>query len=132
MATVNKYREVRSWGAGREKFEIEYDFAKDAGAVAALDLFKAKEACVIKLAEMHVLTTCTSGGAATVSVGKTADVAGMVAATAVASLTAGAVILGAALDASHTLAADDVVQMDVAVAALTAGKIKFVFEVMKF
>lgn len=132
MAALNKYREVRSWGAGREKFEIEYDFAKDAGAVGALDIFKAKEACVIKLAEMHVVTACTSGGLATVSCGKTADLTGMIGATAVASLTAGAVILGAAIDASHTLAADDVVQMDIAVAALTAGKIKFVFEVMKF
>lgn len=132
MATVNKYREIATWGAGREFFEIEYDFSKDGGAVGALDLFQAKERCLVVLAYMKVKTACTSGGSATVSVGKTGDVTGMVGATAVASLTLGAQILGAALDDSHKLAADDVVQMDIGTAALTAGKIVFCFEVIKF
>lgn len=132
MATVVDYKQIKSWGAAPERLTIEYDFAKDAGAVAALDLFKAKEACVVEMAYMKVKTTCTSGGSATVSVGKSGDVAGMVAATAVASLTAGAIIPGAAIDASHKLAADDVVQLDIAVAALTAGKIEVVFDIYKF
>lgn len=132
MATLNQYKEIRTWGAEREKIEIEYDFSKDAGAVGALDIFKAKERCLVVLAYAKVKTTCTSGGAATVSVGKSGDLTGMIAATAVASLSSGAQILGAALDDSHKLAADDVVQMDIATAALTAGKIVFVFEVIKF
>lgn len=132
MATVNNYREVRTWGAGRELIKVVYDFAKDGGAVAALDLFKAKEACLVVLAYMKVKTACTSGGSATVSVGKTGDLTGMVGSTAVASLTADATILGAAIDASHVLAADNVVQLDIGTAALTAGKIEVVFEVIKF
>lgn len=131
MAALAKYKELRTWGAERELVRIQYDFSVDGGSVAALDIFKAKEACVVKLAEMHVVTACTSGGSATVSVGKSGDLTGMVGATAVASLTAGAVILGAAIDASHALAADDIVKMDIATAALTAGKIDFVFEVIK-
>jgi hypothetical protein len=132
MAALVQYKELKTWGAHRELVRITYDYSVDGGSVGALDIFKAKEKCVVKLAEMYVKTACTSGGSATVSVGKTGDLAGMVAATAVASLTADAVILGAALDASHVLAADDIVKMDIAVAALTAGKIEMVFEVIKF
>lgn len=132
MATLAKYKELRTWGAERELVKIVYDFDKDGGAVGALDIFKAKEACLVVFAYMKVKTACTSGGSATVSVGNTGDVAGMIAATAVASLTSGAQILGAALDASHKLAADDIVQMDIATAALTAGKIEICFEVIKF
>lgn len=132
MATVVDYKLMKTWGAAPERVTIEYDFAKDGGAVAALDLLKVKEASIVEMAYMKVKTTCTSAGSATVSIGATSDVAGMVAATAVASLTAGAVIYGAALDASHKLAADAVIQMDIAVAALTAGKIEVVFDIYKF
>lgn len=131
MAAVVDYKVAKVWGNEREYMEVMYDFAVDGGAVGALDLFTADEACVVKLAEMHVKTACTSGGSATVSCGKSGDLTGMIGATAVASLTADAVILGAALDASHVLAAGNVVQMDIATAALTAGKIRFVFEIIK-
>jgi hypothetical protein len=131
MATVDKYKTIATWGAAVEKVEIEYDFANDAGATGALDLFKAEEACIIMDAVMIVKTTCTSGGSATVGAGKSADLAGVFAATAVASLTAGAVINMQARDASHVLAADDALQMHIGTAALTAGKIKFVFFILK-
>jgi hypothetical protein len=130
MAAVVGTKTVKCFDNERQLVRVTYDFAKDGGAVGQLDLFTADEACLVKLAEMHVKTTCTSGGAATVSVGKPADLAGQVAATAVASLTSGAAILGAALDASHELAAGGKVQMDIAVAALTAGKIEYVFEII--
>lgn len=134
MATLAQYKEHRSWGgaAGPERIEVIYDFSVDAGAVAALDVLKVKDASCVELAEFHVMTTCTSGGSATVSLGVSGDAAGMIAATAVASLTAGSVIVGAARDASHKLAADAVIQMDTAVAALTAGKIKIVLHLSKF
>lgn len=134
MATLAKYKEVKLWGgaAGPERVEIVYDFSVDGGAVGALDVIKLKEASCVELAEFHVQTTCTSGGSATVSLGISGDAAGLIAATAVASLTAGSVILGASRDASHKMAADAVLQMDIATAALTAGKIKIVLMVSEF
>jgi hypothetical protein len=132
MSAVVDSKSVKNWTRASEEIEVVYDFAKDGGAVAALDLITCKEASVVELCYMKVDTTCTSGGSATVSVGKSGDVAGMVAATAVASLTAGAVIFGAALDASHVVAADGVIQLDIAVAALTAGKITVRLRISKF
>jgi len=131
MATLQKYKTIATWGADVEKVEVEYDFAEDAGAVGQLDIFKAVEKCIIMDAIMVVKTTCTSGGAATVGAGKAADLAGIFAATAVGSLVADAVINMAARDASHVLAANDAIQMNIATAALTAGKIKFIFFVQK-
>ena len=132
MASLVKYKTMSLLSEKRELIEIEYDFAKDGGAVSAIDIFKAIDAMMVMVAYMKVKTTCTSGGSATVSVGKSGDAAGLVAATAVASLTAGAAIDGASIGSVYKLAADDVVQMDIAVAALTAGKIVFGFEVIKF
>ncbi len=134
MAAVVDTKVVKAWGApaASEWIAVTYDFSKDAGAVGQLDLFTADEQCVVKFAGMRVITACTSGGSATVGVGKAADLAGIIAATAVASLTAGAFIMGVtALDASHIVAAGAAVKMDIATAALTAGKIEFIFEVCK-
>ena len=134
MAAVAKAKNVAVFGApaASEFISITYDFSVDAGATGALDLFTAKHAMAIKFAAMRIVTTCTSGGSATVSVGKSGDTTGLIAATAVASLTAGNYILGAAtVDASMVVAADGKVQMEIGTAALTAGKIDFIFEIVK-
>jgi hypothetical protein len=131
MAAVQNAKNVAGFNNQPEIVRVVYDFAKDAGAVGQLDLLTAKVASIVKFAYARVITTCTSGGAATVSAGKAADLAGIIGATAVASLVADAIILGAAPDQSHVLAADAKIQMDIATAALTAGKIEFVFEVIK-
>lgn len=132
MAAVKKYAGiVNAWGREREAIRVGYDFAVDGGATGALDLFKAGEKLIVESAKMVVKRACTSGGSATVGCGQTADLAGLIAATAVASLTADAVIFGAAQDASHVLAADAVVQMNIATAALTDGAIDFLFEIQK-
>lgn len=132
MANLVSYKESRSWGPEVESHEFVYDFAKDGGSVAALGMVKMKDACVVRAAYFKVNTTCTSGGSATVSLGKSGDAAGLVAATAVASLTAGAQIDSASFGTGYKLAADDVLNIDIATAALTAGKITVVIEVAKF
>lgn len=132
MATLVSYRENRAWGPMVEEMEFVYDFAKDGGATGALDVVKVKDACVLRNAYYKVNTACTSGGSATVSLGKSGDAAGIVAATAVASLTAGAVIDSASIGTGYKLAADDVVQLSIGTAALTAGKITVVIELAKF
>lgn len=134
MATLAKYKEHSSLGGSKEIVEIVYDFAVDGGAVGVLDVIKLKQASIITDAYFVVETTCNSSGAATVSLGKAADLAGIIGATAVASLvsTAGSnVIYKGTQDSSMTFAADGVVQMEIAAFALTAGKIKIVLEILK-
>jgi len=132
MATLKQYKETRTWGPEVETIEIEYDFAKDGGAIGALDVLKVKDACVVRAAYFKVDTACTSGGSATLSLGISGDAAGLVAATAVASLTLGAVIDGASIGTGYKLAADAVIQSAIATATLTAGKVSIVIELAKF
>lgn len=132
IANLASYRgKIKCWGREREALRLRYDFAVDGGAVGEYPLFYAGEKLIVEQAKMVTKTTCTSGGSATVGVGKASDLAGMIAATAVASLVADAVAFGAANDASHVLAADDIVYMAIGTAALTAGVIDFLFELQK-
>lgn len=132
IADLKKYRGViKCWGREREHVRVRYDFADDGGAAGEYPILKAGEAMIIESCKMVVKTTCTSGGSATVGVGKASDLAGVVAATAVASLTAAAVIFGAAQDASHVMAADDILYMNIGTADLTAGVIDFLIELQK-
>lgn len=132
MPVAKSYKEHRSWGPEVEHLEFVYDFAKDGGAIGAYDLVKMKDRCVIRAAYMDVDTACTSGGSATVSVGPVGSVAALVAATAVASLTANASIDGASIGTTLAVAPDAVIVLDIATAALTAGKIRVRLEVAKF
>jgi hypothetical protein len=134
MATTVQYKEHRQFSKDFEVVECVYDFAKDGGATGALDLLKVKEACVLVQAYVKVNTACTSGGSATVIVGRTGDTdAVMTTSTgAVASLTAGAVIAGDAASVHKKLAADDILLMTIGTAALTAGKLTAVFVLQKF
>lgn len=130
MAAVAKYKGNDYVFAKESQFlEIEYDFANDGGATGSLDLVKVKEAMVVESAYLKVKTAATSGGSATVAIGVSGG-AGIVAATAVASLTLGAVIVPATMPVK--LAADAVVQLTIGTAALTAGKIVVVLKLAQF
>jgi hypothetical protein len=118
----------------KEVVRVVYDFAKDAGATGALDLFTADGDIVITHAHATVKTTATSGGSATVIWGLTGDTNRFMDTTAgaVANLTAAAVISPASADlVPIKLASGDKVLMTIGTAALTAGKIEFVMEYMK-
>lgn len=107
-----------------------YDFSVDGGAVSAIDLSAKAGAeplplgAVIQDIAILVKTTCTSGGAATVSVGNSASATAYSAATAVASLTAGALVTAAGVPNVINAANEQDLKVDIAVAALTAGKIE--------
>lgn len=133
MANVSGYKQnIKAWGQGREMIRVRYDFAKDAGAQGFLGLFSVKGQHIVENAKIIGITSPTSGGSATVSVGKSADAAGLVAATAIASLAAGKVAYPvAADDASNTLADGDVIGMTIGTADLTAGVLDFLFELTK-
>jgi hypothetical protein len=122
---------IKLWGNERQVIRIKYDFAKDGGAVGALDLFEAGEAMIVMDCMVVAKTSLGSTGSATVSVGKAGDLAGIVAATAITDLEAGEVAFPAARDASHVIAAGAKVQMDIATEALNAGALEFVFELQK-
>jgi hypothetical protein len=132
MAQLIKHKKGNPFSGGREIIEVEYDFAQDGGSVGALDVMTAQADMVVHNIIAKVKTLCTSGGSATVSLGKSGDAAGLMGSTAVASLTAGAVIDQASIGSGYKLAEDEVVQMEIGTAALTAGKIVFVMEVSKF
>lgn len=133
MANIKKYLGVlNEYDEGLSIIKFEYDFANDGGAVGALNLGVAGMKMVVHKCIMKVQTTCTSGGSATVSVGKTGTVAAFAAATAVASLAGDAIIAGVPTGGGVLLGDGDAVLIDIAVAALTAGKIEIELIVSKF
>lgn len=137
MATVSDYKGNEYYlSKGTNHVEVVYDFAVDGGATGALDLIKFKEAVVIEQFYVKVNTACTSGGSATVIVGTVGgDTDALLDATdgAVANLTLGAALEGdLATSVAHKVAADGVIAMTIGTAALTAGKITFVFKVAQF
>lgn len=131
MASSKSYKEVRLLAGGVELHTIEYDFAKDGGAAAALDLMQVKEKCVLVDAWVEILTAFTSGGSATLIVGKTGDTDAIVPSTAVASLTANQVLTDAAA-VKKFMAADDKILMTIGTAAMTAGRMRVCVLLKKF
>jgi hypothetical protein len=108
--------------------EVIYDFSVDAGAVADYTLLTASGACVVKMLYLDVLTAVTSGTSAVeISCGKGAGGTDFVNAALPATLTLNYVIGSTAV---VKLASTNVISMGAAVEAITAGKIKFVFEIL--
>ncbi len=116
----------------RRRMEIEYDFSLDAGAQVSLDGAIIGEQMVIERVYYKVDTTHTSGGSATVEWGDDVDPNSLIDQTAVASLTAGAVISQVAGADGLVLAVDAIIQVAVATADLTAGKGRLVIEFSQF
>lgn len=114
-----------------------YDFAVLGGAVSTLALkdldgntCTLQSGAIITNVIAHVVTACTSGGSATVSLGAntTTDLMG---ATAVASLSLNALLAGVPVGTAATavrLTADRNISVAIAVAALTAGKVNYHIE----
>lgn len=133
MADVAKKKDVSVFSNVIEKIEIEYDFAKDGGAVGELILMEAKEALVIHEAHVKIKTAFTSGGSATLIVGVSGgDTDAVLASTAVADLTAPKVFPGAAACEGIYLASGGKISMAIGTAAMTAGKMVVSLEVSKF
>lgn len=136
MATVaanGKIRAGQTFSNETEVVRTVYDFTKDGGATAdKIDLLEADDDMVITSAYLKVLVAGTSGGSATVAIGiEGGTEAELIAATAVAGLTLGALIkkndslpLKVAKDAKLVLV--------IATADLTAGKFELVLEKTRF
>jgi hypothetical protein len=132
MATVKDYKsQGKVFSNAEEWIEVKYDFAKDAGAQAALDLFIATSPLVITGFIACIDTACLgAGGTLTVGIG-----AGTVPMNAlgVASLTIGASInQDPDLDTCLKMATNDVMKMTIGGGNFTAGVVRFKFKVMSF
>lgn len=106
----------------------EYDFDNDGGATGDLTLMTFNENCLLHRCWIEVETACTSGGSMTLDLQINDAANGIVAAQAVAGLTASAYISGTA---GRHVASGDELTMSINVAALTAGKFKVFAEISK-
>jgi hypothetical protein len=121
-----------TFGNDSEVIKTVYDFSTDGGTAGTFVMTAgAESACMVKLLAIKVDTAVTSDGSATLIVGTSADDNAFLASEAKTSFALGAVVLP---DVSGfiKLAADATLDVTVEVAALTAGKLTFVWEVMKF
>lgn len=117
---------------GKHIVEVVYDFAADGGAVGVLDLVEFQEAVIVTDMWAQVLTACTSGGSMTLDVGVVgADTDAFADDIAVASLTLNSTHSSHANGADEYIAADGKIAMEIKTATLTAGKIKYFFEVVQ-
>lgn len=136
-----------SWkNAGMLHQKYLYDFSVDGGAVGTISLsgkdgYKSlPDEAIVTLVVAKVVTTCTSGGSATIAWGNTTDADGYSGPTpAVAGFAAGTLFDGKANAAALTWddTNDEVIlfnadsandrdfSLTIATAALTAGKIEF-------
>ena len=103
---------------------VRYDFAVDGGAIGTFvtPLIIPRRMLLTAPAGVYVLTTCTSGGAATIAI-RTSNPTTLLAATAVASFTAGAFIpFPSVVNAIQSAFFDRTILIDIAGAPLTAGQ----------
>lgn len=116
---------------GHQMYEAEYDFSVDGGAFAdTYTLIEFADAVAIRLKACKVETAFTSGGAATVSLGVTASGTEMLNAVAIASFTAGSVLNQTTPGAFYKVEDGEKIVLALGTADLTAGKAKFLFEVI--
>jgi hypothetical protein len=130
MAAVLNAKTAGSGFTGKiETLEVTYDFANDAGATGALDLLTADANCMVRVAA-KTITGATSGGSATLEVGKSGATATAIAQSALTTFNAAGKILQPV--GWMYLASGDKLIQTIATAALTAGKITYLIEVVKF
>lgn len=105
-----------------------YDFSVDGGQVEDNTVFTADSACLVRCIGVQVETAFTSGGSATIDLGIGTSGTQFASGVAFSSFTANAFVASAS-SAFVRMAAGNVINMGVNVAALTAGKCEFIFEI---
>lgn len=117
--------------ASKKEITFNYDFTRDGGAIGTIGMGVFIPAnAVLNLGHAKIITTCTSGGGATISVGWTGATTILINAAAVATFTAGAVVNGALLSIAPvtTGAVLRELAVTIGVAALTAGRFLCTYE----
>lgn len=114
-----------------EVVRVIYDFAEDGGQVEDNTVLTAEGNVLVRCIGAKVITAPTSGGSATIDLGKGTSGTEFISTEAYTSFALNA--LYASESAAFVKLADgEVINMGVATAALTAGKIEFIFEVAAF
>ena len=114
-----------------EVVRVIYDFDEDGGQVEDNTVLTAEGNLIVRCVGVKVHTALTSGGSATVDLGKGTSGTEFVSGEAYTSFSLNALYASESA-AAVKLADGEVINMGVAVAALTAGKLEFIFEVMAF
>ena len=140
MAQLAKHKSVAApFSKELGVVRVVYDFAEDGGALGAKDVFTAQGALVLKSFHAVVKSACTSLGSAVLDLGvKAGDTDALLDGVAVAALTANSLHADPLVTGTPNtrlvpmyLADGAVIEMTIGTAALTAGKIEFVFQFMK-
>ena len=110
-----------------EVVRVIYDFSVDGGQVEDNTVLTADGEILVRCIGVNVQTAVTSGGSATIDLGKGTSGVEFVSTEAYTSFASG---LYASESAAFVKLADaEVINMGVATAALTAGKLEFIFEI---
>ena len=134
MGQVTNYKTLeKGFSNELQIHEIEYDFSKDAGAIAVLDMCKMGYAGILKRAYIKVATGVLSAGTPTMQIGiKGGDTDLLLAAAVKGEFLAGGVVNQETVGESYKLAEDVELAFEVITAALTAGKFKLVLEIYPY
>lgn len=122
-------------GETRGSRTFVYDFARDGGLVSTINMgVFIPGNSVVYNARAKIDLTFTSGGAPTTSIGSTtAGVAAYIAATALGVLVLNAVVEGAAVTAANVFVPlGDELTITIAVAAMTAGVLRFTCDFIEY
>jgi len=111
-----------------EVVRVIYDFAQEGGEVEDNTVLTADGDVLVRCIGAHILVAPTSGGSATIDLGKGASGVQFISTEAIATFTLNSFYASESA-AAVKLAAGEVINMGVATAALTAGKIEFIFEI---
>jgi hypothetical protein len=112
-----------------EIVRVTYDFAQDGGAIGDYDVLVADSECVVKVKHILCKAELTSADAINIDLGKGDGGTEFLSNALKASFATNAVQVGT--NAAVRLAADEKIVMGIEAFAATAGKIEFVFEVIK-
>jgi hypothetical protein len=133
MANASAHSRIEGFTDKQITWVGEYDFANDTGAAATYSLGTFGHKMLVLSGVAYVETGCTSSGSATVIIGaSTADVDAVLDVTsgAVANLTVGTTHTETAA-VNLVVASGETLDLTIATAALTAGKIKVILECIK-
>lgn len=114
-----------------EIVRVVYDFAEDGGTVGDYDVVEAESNCVVKLKYAAVKAAVTSAGALVADLGKGDGGAEFWSDQGKAALALDAIVCADA-DAGVKLSSGEKIVLGIEGGAVSAGKVEFVFEVMKY
>jgi hypothetical protein len=126
MANAAKFRDLAGFSEHNYNVAAEYDFDNDTGAQGTFSLAKFHRKTLVRSGIVFVETQCTSGGAATVIVGTSVadDDAFMDIASGAVGNLVDDFIVAETTGVNLVVAADETLDLTIATADLTAGKIK--------